>query len=258
MRVVIPSYNRPTDIQKKTLAYLLRSGWPAENILVLVADTEQAFLYNGAFKDDPWLSQIDIQITKKGLEASRTEARRSCLPPGEHVVWMDDDIEDILQLDETGVGLTHAPLPLVAQDGFAALIHSNGLKMWGVAPSANAFYMDLRSRQGLYFCIGCFYGEIIDPDPRLDVVFGDSKGDYERTLRHNDVFGGVIRLDWYAPKTRYRQNAGGVVADAAKVEENVRRLEQHWPQHVRRNEKRKSGVAEILLKSGRTSTNVWR
>ena len=257
MRVVIPSYNRPEAIQEKTLAYLLRSGYPAKDILVLVADTEQAFLYIGAFEADPYLRGIDIQITKKGLEASRAYARRTCLQPGEHVVWMDDDIEDILQLENEDGGLAHAPLAQVAQDGFATL-SSSGLKMWGVAPSANAFYMDLRARQGLYFCIGCFYGEIIDPDPRLDVVFGDSKGDYERTLRHNDVFGGVIRLDWYAPKTRYRQNAGGVVADAAKVEENVRRLEQHWPEHVRRNEKRKSGVAEILLKSGRTATNVWR
>jgi hypothetical protein len=252
MRVVIPSYNRPQEIHEKTLAYLQRSNWNPENVLMLVADQDQFEQYHRSLRGSAFDFFVELQITEPGLEASRSNARRRLLEENESIVWMDDDIEDVVVLLDDK--LHHVPLGRVADDGFRAL-REHELRMWGVAPSANAFYMSEATRAGLYFTIGCFYGEFNDPDPAMDVQFGDSKGDYERSLRHYERHGGVVRMNRYAPVTKYRGNAGGVVADADKVEQNVQALEQQWPWLVQRNPRRKTGVPEILLRERKTE--VW-
>jgi cellulose synthase/poly-beta-1,6-N-acetylglucosamine synthase-like glycosyltransferase len=252
MRVVIPSYNRPQEIHEKTLAYLQRTDWHPEEILILVANQDQFEQYHRGLRGSVFDFFVDLQVTDVGLEASRNFARRNLLTEGEPVIWMDDDIEDVVRLQDDK--LVPALLGDVWEDGFQALQQHN-LRMWGVAPSANAFYMSEATRGGLYFTIGCFYGEFNDPDPAMDVQFGDSKGDYERSLRHYERHGGVVRMNRYAPVTKYRGNAGGVVADADKVEQNVQALEQQWPWLVQRNPRRKTGVPEILLRERKTE--VW-
>jgi hypothetical protein len=76
MRVVIPSYNRPQEIHEKTLAYLQRSNWNPENVLILVANQDQFEQYHRSLRGSAFDFFVELQITEPGLEASRSNARR--------------------------------------------------------------------------------------------------------------------------------------------------------------------------------------
>lgn len=245
MRVCVPSYNRTALLQEKTLAYLERSGVAPADVSILVADAEQEFLYRSELPE-AWGERVTV--TAKGLSESRNFARMHLLGEGEQVFWLDDDIGSIVQRQNDKV-VEEVPLGDVVAAGFEAA-GAVDAKLWGIYPTANAFYMKAKIRYGLWHCVGCCYGETNTRDTRLLLAYGDAKEDYERCLRHLEVYGIVARLDWFAPQTTfYRKDAGGIQNRTPEVvEEVVQRLCNRWPGFVRRNPRRNSGFPEILLK----------
>jgi hypothetical protein len=243
MQVVIPTYQRAALLQRDTLAYLERSNVDPGTCLILVASEDESREYASKLAGE-WSKRI--VVTAPGLRHARNFARHHILTQGSDVVWMDDDVSSIrVRLNDYETA--EVKLSEVANPGFE-LARSAGAHLWGIYPTVNPYYMKAKTRVGLWHCVGCFYGEIIERAPELDIQYGDAKEDYERCLRWWERDGYVVRMDWFAPKTAYYREAGGIQGRTpATVDENIRLLQDRWPGRVRRNAKRKSAYPEILL-----------
>lgn len=250
MRYAIPTYQRAELLKEKTLKYLQESLVSPSDISIFVADEAEEERYALALEklDAAWAERIFI--TAPGLCASRNLAQRSYLQPGEEVIWIDDDVEGIYRRRDSKKADKVSVLD-VAEEGFG-VCRTIGASLWGIYPSLNPFYMKQQVRAGLWHIVGCFYGQII-PEPGRDLIevsYGDAKEDYERTLRHWERDGFVVRLDMFAPKTQFYRTNGGI--GASRTPENVmttiKLLQNRWPGKVSLNPKRKSGFPEILLK----------
>jgi hypothetical protein len=239
--IAIPTYNRPELIQKAALAYLEWSGVSPERVTIWVSGQAQRHLYD--VLPEHW--QARIQIGVKGLMANRAFAEAQ-YPEGTEILWLNDDVFHVVELD--GQTLKKVMLQKIGEEGFLRARQA-GANLWGIYAVHNAFYMERKVRTDLCYLTGSFYGNTIRRDQFLYPVFGDAKEDYERALRFFTRDGLVLRMDYYAPKTIY-YNSPEIFPDRATVENNIRCLEELWPDYVRRNARRSKGPwPEILISS---------
>lgn len=124
-------------------------------------------------------------------------------------------------------------------------LDNSNLKLAGINPTANAFYFNpLMPIKTTHFIIGDFI--VIKPTTlRFDEEF-KTKEDYDYTLQHIELYGGVIRCDELLCKFNHYTNKGGVVdIRTPQVEqESINRLKNKWGNIIKNNPKR---VNEILL-----------
>jgi hypothetical protein len=97
----------------------------------------------------------------------------------------------------------------IVNKGFQ-LCEEHSLKLWGLYPTPNnAFFME-NAKEITYdykFIIGNFFGCINCKDMnKLSVPDID---DYERSIRSYLLYGGSIRFNHIAPKTKFKKNIGG-------------------------------------------------
>ena len=252
MRFVIPSHTRPQEIQERTLATLDRCGIDRSKVTVFVADEEQVKHYLAEGKGE------NVELGGLGLTANR-QAIRMHHDEGEHLVWLDDDVDDIVRLDYSEKkieSLRKGELSMLCRELFAVTRNARAT-LWGVYPTHNAFYMNQSTSFDLKFCSGPFFGTINSHDDKYALKLTDGpKEDYERTIRHYVADGHVVRANFLAPKTTYY--TGSVHQNRLEREnEAVASLIREFPQYVRRNPRRKSDYPEILLKkTGRNEGTV--
>lgn len=248
MIIAIPSYRRTRIVQEKTLAYLEHCGVQAGDISIFVADDAELDEYRAALA--PIYSER-IFVTAPTLRASRQVAHERYLPEGAEVVWMDDDVTSLVRRVNEKEVEEISDFPSFVAEGFA-LARRVGANLWGVYPITNPYFMKTKVRTGLWHIVGATYGIVNTRDPVVDnLEFGDAKEDYERSLRHYERDGTVLRLDFVAVKTAYYRGDAGGINDrtAASVEQNVRALERRWPGLVHRRRQRKSDYPEILIRA---------
>ena len=248
-RVIIPSHHRADLVGEKTLAFLDRVAWPHERITILVADEKQAAEYREIHPT------IEVLVSALGLVQSRQWAIDNLLAEGEEMLWMDDDITDIVRaLPGAELSGEHSLEPVgmsqfmsLVDHGFAAA-RVNDAWLWGIYPTANGYFMKHDMKVGLLHIVGAFYGQVIRRDAGLHLWYGDAKEDYERSLRHYEKDGAVVRLERFAVKTTYYRVKGGIEHRTVEtVEKNVQGLLCEWPSLVSRNPRRRSNYPEIKL-----------
>jgi hypothetical protein len=238
----IPSYRRPQVCAVRTVALLARLGVTAPE--VWLSDPWEAEAYAAVLP-----AGARVRDGEPGLPANRAAAMHA--HHGERVVFLDDDIADLLVLAPGGESLRPAEaadLARLTEAGFGAC-RQWGLRMWGISPVANAFYMGSRVTAGRYFCIGGLYGLDLPPDPGPYVTVHAEKEDYERSLRAAEADGGTVRVSWAAFRSPIYKGQGGLNADRtiAAQEAVVAYLEQRFPGQVTRNTRRASGYPEIKI-----------
>jgi hypothetical protein len=235
-RIAIPSYKRPTQLRDATLALLQKHAVPAERIDVFVADAEQHAEYASTLLSGTY-GQLIIAVP--GMGAVRNHMT-DYYEDGQHVLFIDDDITDFLTL-------TDAPFNLCQfVDAAFAECAEHGLRLWGIYPVANRYFMREGSTDGLTYIVGCFYGVI---NNRSIHVTLDDKEDFERSMLYYVADGGMLRYRWVAPRTRYYKNPGGmaVARTTQRILESAQKLSDTYPELCRLNLKKKSGHAEVRL-----------
>lgn len=242
--IAIPSYRRPEGCAERTLSLLGRLGGHWRTVEVWLSDPAERGAYRA--HTPAW---ADIRIGAPTLRGNRAAIMQA--HPGEDVLFCDDDLDDLVVLTEDGMSTRSAgPSDFVdlLANGFGEC-EERGLRLWGVSPVANHFFMKWRSTAGRSFCIGSFYGLRVPEDPTPYVTEHCEKEDYERSLRAYEHDGGVVRVAWAAPKTTYYRGGGGMVDDrtVGAQEDAVRYIEQRWPGWTRRNTKRTTGFPEIVI-----------
>jgi len=124
-------------------------------------------------------------------------------------------------------------------------LDNSNLKLAGINPTANAFYFNpLSPIKTAHFIIGDLL--VVKPTClRFDEEF-QTKEDYDYTLQHIQMYGGVIRCDNLLAKFNHYTNKGGVVdVRTPEVEkQSIERLKMKWGKCIVDNPKR---VNEILL-----------
>tara|TARA_R110000796_G_scaffold210822_1_gene327021 strand:+ start:232 stop:1020 length:789 start_codon:yes stop_codon:yes gene_type:complete len=207
MKIAIPSYNRYETIQSKSIDTLLNGGYEAKDIDVFVADEEQYILYKEKIVPD-----ISIIIAVKGLKEVR-EFIFNYYEQGQHLLCLDDDIEDIREYyltDDNKPRLRSVTnIKEIVDLGFR-LCEERSLKLWGLYPCPNNamwmgsqkdFTYDYRFIIGNFFgCINCSYMNKLNV-PDID--------DYERSIRSYLSNGGSLRMNHLSAKTKFRKNVGG-------------------------------------------------
>jgi hypothetical protein len=248
--IAIPSYKRPEIIQSKTLAVLKKYKIPTNKIHIFVANTEEEDSYRKALPKDLY-GKIVVAI--KGIREVRNFIT-NYFPVGKKIVCMDDDIKEFIEYDEsTKRKEKHlSSLTKIIELGFSTCKKFN-LRLWGIYPIANGFFMKPTITTDLKFIVGVCFGYINPGIKDLDIPV-NMKTDYYISLRMYELDGGVVRINSVAPKTAYYKESGGIQADPGrqqKSEEATKALLKLFPQYVTINPHRKSGFTEIRIRDSK-------
>lgn len=241
MHIVIPSYGRAEMCRNKTISTLEKYKIPKELVSVYVI-SEQADEYRKV------LPEYNIVIGVKGLVPQRQFIIER-YPAGTHLVYMDDDLDDI---DLTMS--SYSTLIDFLTDAFKKCDEHSAF-LWGVYAVYNPFFRKDRTEIStcLNFCVGCFYGIITRPENHnLDIVISKqgNKEDVERSIRYFIEDGIVLRFNKIAPKTKYYNVSGGLGTKKERLEEMAiesNKLATVFPQYGK-VKIRKSGLTEFKLK----------
>lgn len=241
--VAIPSYDRPKELNKKTLSMLSDNNISKNIITVFVANTEQKKIYEEEIGSD-----YKVVVGVKGMTNIRN-FMTNYYTSGKKILFIDDDISRIVKGQSDGMKITAVTnLKTLASNGFN-LCKKHGYHIWGLHPSSNP--RSLKSSNlvtnNLKYIIGALYGVINDKTIKVSL---DSAEDYERTLKYYIKYGGVIRFNNYSGYTTYYAKGGMEAAGRTSTKEDsdkkalARKYSQYAETYTRPN-----GRTEVRLKS---------
>lgn len=242
--VGIASYKRPES--SLTLDYLDRIGFPKEHRILSIQCEEdlEAYTKSGLRK------RVGTFLYRKASTASGN--RNTILDnvePGTRVVFMDDDIKQVVMSD---MGLR----PLDTLEKFTQMC-SMGFKMarnchtigFGLYPVANDYFMRGGAQKNAV-CIGTLLGMVATPGIRFCDELA-TKEDYELCCRIIRKFGAFIRLDGFACDAKHYTKGG--CESAWKDKESVKRIANllvvKYPDILRLNPKRPGEV--LMVRKGK-------
>lgn len=241
--VAIPSYDRPKELNKKTLTMLGENNISKNIITVFVASAEQKKIYEEEIGTD-----YKIVIGVKGM-ANIRNFMTNYYPSGKKILFIDDDISRIVKGESSGMKITTVTnLKSLASNGFN-LCKKHGYALWGLHPSSNprSLKSDKLVTNNLKYIIGALYGVINDKSLKVSL---DQAEDYERTLKSYVKYGGMIRFNNYSGYTTYYAKGGMEAAGRTSSKEDsdkkqlVKKYSQYAETYIRDN-----GRTEIRLKS---------
>ena len=241
--VAIPSYDRPKELNKKTLTMLEDNNISKNIITVFVASAEQKKIYEEEIGTD-----YKIVIGVKGM-ANIRNFMTNYYPSGKKILFIDDDISRIVKGESSGMKITTVTnLKSLASNGFN-LCKKHGYALWGLHPSSNprSLKSDKLVTNNLKYIIGALYGVINDKSLKVSL---DQAEDYERTLKYYVKYGGMIRFNNYSGYTTYYAKGGMEAAGRTSSKEDsdkkqlVKKYSQYAETYIRPN-----GRTEIRLKS---------
>lgn len=252
--VAIPSYRRSDILQQKTLKMLRDGGVNMSRVYVFVANEEEVNAYK-QLKEN-----VKIVVGRLGITNQRAFIR-SYFPPKTCIVSIDDDVECMSQLDPiTNKLIPFKDVHVFLEKAFKEL-KKNRLRLWGIFPTPNPFYMKGQSETStsLKFVIGAFYGFI---NSHNDIILSDieEKEDIETTIQYYMLDGGILRYNHIAFKTRFKNPKGGLGGIERRLEANKKAAEvlaKKYP-GCTRIKVRKNGLHEIVLRMRGPSCTVAR
>jgi len=247
--IAIPSYKRAETLRDKTLSLLKSYKIPKNRIYVFVANKEEEEKYRAVL--DP-ASYGHLERAEVGMAAVRNFITRR-FPVGKQIFNMDDDIRGFIEYTDRNKRHERPLRSLSAAitAGFAAA-RRTGFRLFGFYPVANGYFMkpgppstDLR------YIIGAVWG-IINPGEVLTVTV-DDKEDYLRSVIMYLLDGGVIRFSSIAPQSAYYKEPGGMqdTRTMRRIEESAKAMVAAFPDLVKINLTKKSGMPEVRLRDSR-------
>lgn len=223
-RLVIASYQRPHLIQSKTLRYLWAQVYPADKILIFVANENEKRVYEAAI---PPHLYGQIIVGRLGLMEQRNFIS-DYLDEDEIYVSMDDDVDGIKLMGRW----TFYDLIQEAYDAFEIGVAG----LYGILPNDDARRFKDSVSTHLAHILGSFFIARNHRDLRITRT---CKEDYERSILYWLRYGHVYRSRRGGVQTKYLAGNGGIpTADRREREvEDVSYLTQTYPTLCRRKDK---------------------
>tara|TARA_R110000803_G_scaffold115833_1_gene184442 strand:+ start:121 stop:885 length:765 start_codon:yes stop_codon:yes gene_type:complete len=251
MRIVIPSYKRSSSINDKSLKTLYESGYLPDEIDLFVANKEEYDAYRAVVHSD-----VNIIVGCKGLKNIRNFIF-NYYDEGTPLLCLDDDIEGLKVLDPSERLQNLTDFKDIVKQGFD-LCEEHSLKLWGLFTCCNPRFMNNTKEITIdyKFIIGNFFGVINCRD--MNQVNVNDIDDYERSIRSYQLYGGSVRLNHAAAKTKFLKNEGGAQEDANRfdtINESIEGLKDMYPDMFYLK-KKKSGIGKTIILKKRTGLNV--
>lgn len=245
-RVAVPSYQRSSMLKEKTLAALAAGGVDPSRITVFVHGHDPQL---HTYRELAARARVAIEVTgANGINAQRA-AILAHYPPGTPLVQVDDDLTCVVEAVDA-----KTLRPVQDLDGFLRGMFLNlmarDLWVWGLSPTANAFYMRPgRISEGLKFLMFAAWGCFTRPGHPVHTCTVPTKDDYELSLRAWWYDGATVRHDGAAARADIYTAPGGcqLTRKPEHAEIGAAKLIADWPGLVRRNPRRNSPYTEILL-----------
>ena len=246
-KVAVPSYKRENELLKKTLPTLLNGKVKAAHIYIFVANSQEKRIYEEAIPREMYNT---IVIGKKGIANQRIFIR-NYFNPGDYIVSIDDDIEEVMKFVNEKRLSKMNNLDVFFKKAHK-IINKHKAYIWGIYPVSNPFFMknghvistDLR------FLIGGLHGYIVRKDTSLNPSpKADGKEDYEQSILYYLKDGKVVRFNRITIKTKFLA-AGGLGKEKQRFAINKRAanyLNKKYPDLVTIFH-RKNGMTEIKIK----------
>jgi len=248
--IAIPSYKRAETLRDATLKILDDYHIDPKRIYIFVANKEEENIYTNIL-DPKSYKKIIVGVPKIGPQRNFIS---DYFPIGKAVIHMDDDIKGFIEYT-TKTKRHEKPLvnlEKIIQEGFAQC-KKHGLRLWGIYPTPNGYFMNEKIDTDLRFIIGCFNG-MFNPGTKgpkgVKLELEMDKEDYERSVRFYIADGGVIRLRYVAPKTAYYTEKGGNQEFRTKktIMDGAKWMVKHFPDYATLNLTKKSGHPEVRLR----------
>ena len=253
-QIAVPSYKREHIVTTQTLQTLKSLGNDLSNVTVFTANSEQTAIYKTATQ----AVGLDVNVVTgvPGLTACRIWYNTEYYDEGTRILNVDDDICGIFgKTEDNKLVKYEGTLDDLVRQGFAMCEDYNA-RLWGLAAALNGLFLKNTTTVGLRYICGAFHGSYAG-DPALcgaDREVQSSGEDFETTLRSFKLYGKVVRLDGYAPKTKYFAQ-GGMQAELGGKEARdmhhaamLNKIANEYPDWAKVYEKAR-GVANIRLKT---------
>ena len=244
--IAIPSYNRSTEIVKKTLK-TLKDGYINKNsVYIFVANDKEQKIYEDTIPIDLY---GQIVVGKLGITKQRIFIKQY-FEETQEVVSIDDDVEGLFEMTNTEPARLKKidNIDLFFQSAFERLKREK-LFIWGIYPVRNPFFMKNKVTTGLKFIIGALYGFIVRKTIELEPsVHAEGKEDYEQSILYYKKDGGVLRYNNITIKTKFLAK-GGLGEDRFEMNKKAAEyLKKTYPDLVSIFN-RKNGMTEIRLRA---------
>lgn len=205
--VAIPSYKRARVLCDRTLALLRKHAIAPEKIHIFVANDEEERDYRETLPPEPY----NLHVAEAGIAAARNYIT-AFFPEGTQIFCLDDDVKDMLELSEGRLQPVKDLAGLI-EEGFQTA-KSHNVRLWGVYPVDNPYFMRQEATTNLTYLPGCSFG-IINPGPILQCTL-DDKEDFQRSLCMYLLDGGVLRLNHITHKANAWTTPGGLQVSRTK------------------------------------------
>jgi hypothetical protein len=240
MYIAIPTYQRSSIIEKKTLNTLLEGGVPPSDIYIFVANKQELEDYQVVDK-----SKYNKLIVGKIGIANQRIFIKHYFDEGSHVVSVDDDVEGLYKLSNEKLIQIHKVYDFFKK-AFTQLKQERKY-LWGIYPVRNPFFMKSTITTNLSFILGALHGYIVRHDKSIEPSSkSEGKEDYEQSILYYLKDGGVVRFNDVTIKTKFLA-PGGLGKD--RFERNrlsANYLQKKYPKIVTIFH-RKNGMTEIKL-----------
>jgi hypothetical protein len=205
-QIAIPSYKRHNLLIERSLETLKSLKADLSRVTVFVANEQERLVYTTALEGAGY--EIPVVVGVPGIGPQR-QFINAYYPEGTRIFSMDDDVSGVFEKEGERYRPTGMTLDEIVAIGYK-VCEDHGAKIWGINAVLNGFFMKETATVGLRYVCGIFHGGYAQ-DPVLtspDRSLISSGEDFENTLRSYVTYGGVVRLDWLAPKTKYFNNGG--------------------------------------------------
>jgi len=252
-QIAIPSYRRQNILITQTLQTLRELGNDLSNVTVFTANEDESEIYREALRN----SNMDIRVITgvPTLIGQRQWYNANYYEKGSRILSLDDDIAGIYQKsDGDKLCRYEGTLDSIVEHGFE-MCEKHGARLWGINAALNGRFMKNTTTVGLRYICGIFHGSYAG-DPAIcgsDRVNESSGEDFETTLRSFELYGKVVRLDGYAPKTKFFAHGGMQAEMGGKGERNLSHREalmgiaERYPGLAKTYEKA-GGMVNVRLK----------
>jgi hypothetical protein len=222
--IAIPSYRRAETLARKTLAYLKTTDVPLARATVFVASDQERQDYEAVLG-----GEVRIVVGALGMRGARNFIQQH-YADGARVFCLDDDVSGLFERIDPKTLQPLTRLRNFVDTGFS-LAERSRVRLWGVYPVCNPFFMKPKTTLDLRYIVGCCWGVTNDRSAQLAVTL-DDKEDFERTLKFYLADGGVLRFGHVAPRTAYYREPGGMQVERTirRVQESAAALASRYPQ----------------------------
>tara|TARA_R110000787_G_scaffold214492_1_gene323680 strand:- start:963 stop:1685 length:723 start_codon:yes stop_codon:yes gene_type:complete len=195
MKFIVPSYQRATEIQEKTLKYLLSQGVPTQSIYIVVREDDEQIEQYRSIKD---INLIETSV--KGIGRTHNFIT-DWAEEGEFIVEMDDDMIGLVDEKRQNKDFIDTCCEM------KKVMTEKGASYGGTYVCDNILWMARCDNYtfDLKYLLGCLRFRFVRKEIVLETNYAE---DFENSILHFIRDGLIVKNNHIAPKTKNYSKGG--------------------------------------------------